>query len=128
MRVGGKWSWILEYYPAVPNAFLTNKGTYGQNELVLREQNEIISEAAKVCTIFNEHFVNIAADIGPDQNNADYTYHPSVVGIKNGNKNINTFAFRPVKPEAVFTKLKLNGSKNFENLILEYRHPTRQSY
>ena len=53
--------------------FLTNKGTYGQNEIVLREQNEIITETAKVCNIFNEHFVNIAADIGPDQNNADYT-------------------------------------------------------
>ena len=83
--------------------FLTNKGTYGQNEIVLREQNEIITEAAKVCNIFNEHFVNIAADIGPDQNNADYTYHPSVVAIKNGNKNINMFAFRPVKPEEVFS-------------------------
>ena len=109
----------MEYYPAVPNAFLTNKGTYGQNEIVLREQNEIISEAAKVCTIFNEHFVNIAADIGPDQNNADYTYHPSVVGIKNGNKNINTFAFRPVKPEEVFTKLqklKLNKATGCDKM------------
>ena len=91
---------------------LTNKGTYGQNEIVLREQNEIITETAKVCNIFNEHFVNIAAEIGPDQNNADYTYHPSVVAIKNGNENINTF-------EEVFTKLqklKLNKATGCDKM------------
>ena len=63
--------------------------------------------------------MNIAADIGPDQNNADYTYHPSVVAIKNGNKNINTFAFRPVKPEEVFTKLqklKLNKATGYDKM------------
>ena len=103
--------------------FLTNKGTHGQNEIVLREQNEIITETAKVCNIFNEHFVNIAADIGPDQNDADYTYHPSVVAIKNGNENINTFAFRPVKPEEVFTKLqkiKLNKATGCDNMPAKF--------
>ena len=63
--------------------------------------------------------MNIAADIGPDQNNADYTYHPSVVAIKNGNENIDTFAFRSVKPEEVFTKLqklKLNKATGCDNM------------
>ena len=93
------------------------------NKIVLREQNEIITETAKACNIFNEHFVNIAADIGPDQNNADYTYHPSVVAIKTGNKNINTFAFRPVKPEEVFTKLqklKLNKATECDKMPAKF--------
>ena len=63
--------------------------------------------------------MNIAADIGPDQNNADYSYHPSVVAIKNGNTHINTFAFRPVKPEEVFTKLqklKLNKATGCDKM------------
>ena len=45
------------------NGTVTDAYETSQNELVLREQNEIITEAAKVCNIFNEHFVNIAADI-----------------------------------------------------------------
>ena len=85
--------------------FLANKGE-NQNTIVLRENDEIKTNTSDVCDIFNEHFINVAADIGPMQNDTDYTNHPSIEAIKHRNKIPESFAFKTVGNEEVYKKLQ----------------------
>ena len=86
--------------------FITNKGSRNQNTILLREQDEIITKTPQVCDIFNHHFANVAADIGPKQANIDYTNHPSLDAIRKNNKTPRNFNFRSVRPEEIAEKLK----------------------
>ena len=76
--------------------FLSNKGVTSQSRIVIRELDDIKTNPSEVCEIFNSHFINVASDIGRSQNCIDYTNHPSIEAIKNGNKHPESFAFKPV--------------------------------
>ena len=80
--------------------FLANKGQ-NQNTIVLRENDEIKTNTSDVCDI-----INVAADIGPMQNGTDYTNHPSIEAIKHRNIIPESFAFKTVGNEEVYTKLR----------------------
>ena len=85
--------------------FLSNKGCPSQNTIVLRELNDIKTNPSEVCEICNANVINVASDIGWSQNCNDYANHPSIEAIKNGNKHIESFAFKPVGCEEVYRKL-----------------------
>ena len=59
----------------------------GGNEVILCENEKIVSDQREVCNIFNNYFVNVAKDIGNDtsQYNQDFSSHPSIEKILENN-------------------------------------------
>ena len=47
--------------------FLTNKGCSNQKDVILQENNNIITNQEEICEVFNNFFANMAKNIG-DQN------------------------------------------------------------
>ena len=70
-----------DFWPTI-KPFLSKKGTDGGSEILLSEDEKIISDQEHVCKVFNDFFVNVAKDIG---NSGDTPYdlstHPSVIKI-----------------------------------------------
>ncbi|MCG7879365.1 MAG: hypothetical protein N0C90_23980, partial [Candidatus Thiodiazotropha endolucinida] len=60
--------------------FLSKKCSDGNNEIILSENNKIVSDQKEVCNIFNQYFVNVAKDIGDTslQFKPDFSDHPSI--------------------------------------------------
>ena len=60
--------------------FLSKKGSDGVNEVILCENEKIVSDQTEVCNIFNKYFVNVAKDIANNspQYNQDFSDHPSI--------------------------------------------------
>ena len=73
--VGGPKS--KEFWPTI-KPFLSKKGSDGGNEVILCENEKIVSDQREVCNIFNNYFVNVAKDIGNDT--SQYS-HPSIEKI-----------------------------------------------
>lgn len=93
-----------DFWPTI-KPFLSKKGTDGGNEIILCENENIVSDQIEVCEIFNEHFVNVAKDIGKDAPSykSDFSDHPSILKISE-NLNIpdcQTFHFAPVSSAKV---------------------------
>ena len=86
--------------------FLSNKGGASQNIIVLLELDDIKTNPSEVCEICNAHFLNVASYIGRSQNCIDYTNHPSIAAIQNGNTHPESFVFKPVGHEEVYRKLR----------------------
>ena len=59
--------------------FLSKKGSGGGSEIILSENDKIISDQKEVCNVFNSYFVNVAKDIGKDckQYDRDFYTHPN---------------------------------------------------
>jgi hypothetical protein len=108
--------------------FLTNKGSGGQGDIVLQDKESIVSDQKAVCEIFNEHFINVAKDIGDDEVlNPDS--HPSVCDILENVNIQDKFNFTPVVPETVYKKLnalkpkKATGPDQLPGKILKLISP-----
>ena len=71
-----------DFWPAI-KPFLSKKGSDGGNEIILCENEKIVSNQSEVCEIFNEHFVNVAKDIGRNAPHykSDFLDHPSILKI-----------------------------------------------
>ena len=54
-----------DFWPTI-KPFLSKKGSGGGSEIILSENEKIISDQREVCDIFNNYFVNVAKDIGKD--------------------------------------------------------------
>ena len=52
-----------DFWPTI-KPFLSKKGSDGGNEVILCENEKIVSDQTEVCNIFNKYFVNVAKDIG----------------------------------------------------------------
>jgi len=65
-----------------------------------------IPNQKEVCTVFNNHFINVANDIGTDLDGG-VSDHSSVNAIKIHNRNSNSFNFTHVSSSAV-TKILSN--------------------
>ena len=67
--------------------FLSKKGSSGSNEIILSENDRIVSDQTEVCNIFNNYFVTVAKDIGNDslQFKDDFSDHPSIQKIRENN-------------------------------------------
>jgi len=59
------------------------------NDILLKEQNTVISDKQQIADTFNDHFVNIAIG-APEINEHDFgedlTEHPSIIAIQDYNK------------------------------------------
>ena len=77
--------------------FLNDKGTHGQEEYILEENNKLIQDDKEIAEIFNEYYTNILKyttgsdpETVPLENSADsieaiseyYKHHPSIMAIK----------------------------------------------
>jgi hypothetical protein len=81
--------------------FITDKNSISDDTIILRENDELITDPVEVCNVFNKYFVNIADTIGfRDEipffiSKGDvfmhiiskYKHHPSIVAIKGNNIN-----------------------------------------
>ena len=88
-----------DFWPTI-KPFLSKKGSDGGNEVILCENEKIVSDQREVCNIFNNYFVNVAKDIGNDtsQYNQDFSNHPSIEKILENNPLGNPedqFSFKP---------------------------------
>ena len=90
----------------------------------------MVSEPPKVCKLFNDHFVNVAKDIGYSSNHYkdDFSYHPSITKILENTpqcKSDQKFTFKPVGEKNVhkiisnFTVKKVTGTDNISAKILK---------
>ena len=116
--------------------FMSNKrSTFGQ-DIILNENNQLIVEAKSVADIFNNHFTNIASNIGFDDeiiSTADaiakHAQHPSVLKILGRfSDRKECFKFYPVSASDIEKKLKsLNvrkatGYDNIPGKLLRLAH------
>ena len=113
--------------------YLTNKGSLVNNDLILIESDEMISESSEVAEIFNDYFVNIVrTSTGVNPNNIKdflpknvcntevveniiqhYQDHPSILKIQECVKHTETFSLKHVTPGEVNDHLKkLNEMKS----------------
>jgi hypothetical protein len=56
-----------DFYPTI-KPFLTNKGSKITKDIILEDNNKIINDQLQVANNFNNFFINVAKDIGNDNN------------------------------------------------------------
>ena len=105
--------------------FLTDKGAKSNNNIILREGDEIIADPMEVCSIFNEFFCNVASEIGfdddiPQNTDRDQMFdeiiqkhctHPSILNIKASVNSYSTFNFQKTNEKEInliLTRLDAN--------------------
>ena len=116
--------------------FISDNRSKSSNNITLNENDQIITDANKVSEIFNEHFVNVAAEIGfPDSISsvttslAKHSNHPSILKIKEKHESANnSFSFHLVDPSTVmaylknFNPRKATGFDNIPGKLLRLGH------
>ena len=96
-----------DFWPTI-KPFLSKKGSDGGSEVILCEDNKVISDQAEVFTLFNSFFANVATDIGKDCHIENLENHPSIQMIqKQLPPNKQKFSFRPVTDTEI-TKILSN--------------------
>ena len=96
-----------DFWPTI-KPFLSKKGSDGGSEVILCEENKVVSDQAEVCSLFNSFFANVATDIGKDCYIENMEEHPSILKIQeNLPPNSNKFSFRPVTDSEI-TKILSN--------------------
>ena len=92
--------------------FISNKGPSTNCDIILNEDNKIITDQNEITEIFNDFFVNVASNIGEDESSLDLENHPSIREIINNRDQNITFSFSPVEPGEVSKIIrKLNPKK-----------------
>ena len=118
-----------DFWPTI-KPFLSKKACGGGNEVILCEKDKIVSEQPEVCELFNDHFVNVAKDIGKssDQYKDDFSDHPSITKILENTPQCESdqkFTFKPVGEKYVhkiisnFNVKKATGADNISAKILK---------
>ena len=92
-----------DFWPTI-KPFLSKKGSGGGSEIILCENEKMVSSQSEVSEVFNEFFVNVAKDIGNTSKdyNPDFSEHPSIQKIEE-NTPVETeiFSFTPVSSDTV---------------------------
>ena len=70
-----------DFWPTI-KPFLSKKGSDGGSEVILCEDNKVISDQAEVFTLFNSFFANVATDIGKNCHIENLENHPSIQMIQ----------------------------------------------
>ena len=99
--------------------FLSKKGSDGDSEVILNENDQVISDQAEACTVFNTCFANVAKNIGKDCQITNLKEHPSIQMIsENLHSNTEKFSFRPVSDSEVMKILsKIDPKSPPESII-----------
>ncbi len=99
-----------------------NISSHTVRNIVLRDNDKTVYKSNEVPTLFNEHFVNIARDIGQEDSIpeskefeeivARHKDHPSVKWVKTNVEGKSVFNFVTVTSDVIYKKLSgLNGKK-----------------
>lgn len=116
-----------DFWPTI-KPFLSKKGSDGGSEILLSENDKIISDQKQVCEVFNDFFVNVAKDIGNSTGNThNLSTHPSVMKIsENIPKDTPNFSFKEVTTEDVhkivskFDTKKATGVDGISTKLLKF--------
>ena len=57
--------------------FLSKRNNYSE-DIILSENSKIINNQKEISAIMNDYYINVAKDIGQNQN-IDVTRHPSII-------------------------------------------------
>ena len=91
--------------------FITNKGSYFENNIILTDDDRIINDQNEVAETFNEFFVNVAKDIGKDSCAVNQE-HPSVKVISEHKYSENKLKFESIDISFVEKQIdKMNINK-----------------
>ena len=112
------------FWPTI-KPFINSK-CHVQENIILREKDDIVNDAKSVAKIFNEYFTGIASDIGfndpiPDDYGKDevlisliakYDNHPSIIAIQSAVLEHGTFEFEQVDINQIYQILvNMNDKK-----------------
>ena len=110
--------------------FMANKSK-SQRNIILREDDSIISDQSELCELFSVFFATSASEIGQpdviDMSEKDFLYnivdrhkdHKSILAIKNNHKDLSIFDFKPVDAtyvEKILDKLKINKATGYDQI------------
>ena len=90
--------------------FLTNKGSNITKDIILEDNNKIINDQLQVANNFNNFFINVAKDIGND-NNLSVEEHPSIKIIKENKKEIPKLIFPEIENDFASKQINKANSK-----------------
>jgi hypothetical protein len=90
--------------------FLTNKGSNITKDIILEDNNKIINDQLQVANNFNNFFINVAKDIGND-NNLSVEEHPSIKIIKENKKEIPKLIFHEIENDFVSKQINKANEK-----------------
>ena len=108
--------------------FFTDKSANNSTDVILKENNKLISDKEQVCNIMNELFVSIADDIGKPVNIKQdqlfnvingYNNHSSIIKIREIHSDPKVFNFMPVDPSHVMKllkQIKTNKSTGYDHI------------
>jgi hypothetical protein len=70
---------LWDFWPTI-KPFLTNKGCNFQSDIILNENDNLLTSQSDICDVFNNFFINVAKDIGKDSVPVDDN-HTSIIEI-----------------------------------------------
>ena len=89
-----------DFWPTI-KPFLSQKSTTkNDSNIILKEGDSLIADKKQVCEKMNSFYVNIAQNIGIENDTPVNDKHPSIETIKN-NANVSNFDFSPVTESQV---------------------------
>ena len=82
--------------------FLSQKSILkNSSNIILKKNESLIANQTKVCDMLNDYCVNIAKNIGINDQTDTQNEHPSIKLIKQNNSNIQTFNFSTITSESI---------------------------
>ena len=106
--------------------YISNKGVQS-NDFMLKEGDDIITDAKTIASVFNEYFISITNEIGMNENNGNlsademldkYKDHESIKSILQNQKE-NEFNFHLVSPDQMYKllcQINVKKSTGYDNL------------
>ena len=105
-----QWTKQKDFWPTI-KSFITNKGSYFENNIILTDDDRIVNDQTEVAETFNEFVVNVAKDIGKDSCAVNQE-HPSVKVISEHNYSENKLNFESIDISFVEKQIdKINVNK-----------------
>ena len=102
-----------DFWPTI-KPFLSSKSSKTENDIILMENNTLISDPKEVSCVLNDFYINIAQEIGINSHSYEINNHPSILAIKENspNEGYPVFDFKPVNQTTVSKVVKkLNPKK-----------------
>ena len=99
---------------------MTNKGSHFESDIIIKENDVLLTDQKDISCVFNDFFINVAKDIGngaiPIDNN-----HPSVKKITDtsGKVNVHELQFQPITEaftEKQFNKINVKKATGFDEI------------
>ena len=102
-----------DFWPTI-KPFLSSKSSKNDCDIILLENDTLISDQKEVSGLLNEFYINIAKEIGIESQSQDLENHPSIKAIieNSPEEGYNSFNFKPVDHTQVSKSIKkLNPKK-----------------